>query len=119
VSEPRFRPGDRVALRVDSTTIGKIDGDPLPYSGGWTYPVFFGGNDTRFVAETGLEPAPEDARVAVLTRDEFLRSLLVAKLRKPLSNFLYAYQASRTKFEPYQFKPVFKDLDAPVQSLLI
>jgi ATP-dependent helicase HepA len=119
MSESRFRAGDRVRLRVDASAIGRVDGDPVPYSGGWTYPVFFGANDTRYVAETGLEPAPEDAHVAVLTRDEFLRSLLLAKLRNPLSNFLYAYQASRTQFEPYQFKPVFKYLDAPVQGILI
>ncbi len=119
LSEASFKPGDRVRLRVDPSAVGRIDDDPVSYSGGWTYPVFFGGNDTRYVMETGLEPAPEDASVAVLTREEFLRALLLAKLENPLSNFLYSYQASRTQFEPYQFKPVFKYLDAPVPGILI
>ena len=114
-----FDRGDRVRLRIDPSAIGRVDGDPVAYEGGWTYPVFFGGSDVRYVAESGLELAPEDTQVAVLTREEFLRSLLLAKLDNPLSNFLYAYQASRTQFEPYQFKPVFKYLDAPVQGILI
>jgi ATP-dependent helicase HepA len=111
--------GDRVRLRVDQSAIGRVDGDPVEYDGGWTYPVFFGGSDVRYVAESGLEAAPEDTQVAVLTREEFLRNLLLAKLDNPLSNFLYAYQSSRTQFEPYQFKPVFKYMDAPVQGILI
>jgi superfamily II DNA or RNA helicase len=119
MSERRFRPGDRVTLRGDRSKVGRIDGDPLSYDGGWTYPVFFGGDDTRYVAETGLEAAPDDSQVEVLTREAFLRSLLLAKLKNPLSNFLYAFQASRTQFEPYQFKPVFKYLDAPVPGILI
>lgn len=65
----RFRAGDRVRLRAEPTAVGRIDGDALPYSGGWTYPVFFGGTDVRNVAETGLELAPEKAAVAVLTRE--------------------------------------------------
>ena len=119
MTESRYRTGDRVRLRVEPTAIGRVDGEPTSYSGGWTYPVYFGGTDVRFVAESGLELAPDDAQVAVLTRDEFLRALLLTKLKNPLSNFLYAYQASRTQFEPYQFKPVFKYLDAPVQGILI
>ena len=85
MSESLFGRGDRVRLRVDGSAIGRIDGDPVAYSGGWTYPVFFGGNDIRFVAETGLEAAPEDAQVAVLTREEFLRSLGGRPLRRSAS----------------------------------
>jgi superfamily II DNA or RNA helicase len=119
MGESRFRQGDPVRLRVDPAAVGRIDGDPIQYEGGWTYPVFFGGSDTRFVPESGLAPAPVEVEVAVLTREAFLRSLLLAKLRNPLSNFLYSFQASRTQFEPYQFKPVFKFLDAPVPGVLI
>jgi hypothetical protein len=79
-----------------------VDGDPTPYAGGWTYPVFFGGDDVRFVAEAGLELLPAERRALVLKRDEFLRALLLAKLENPLSNILYWFQSSRTHFEPYQ-----------------
>ena len=54
-----------------------------------------------------------------MSRDGFLRSLLVTKLRSPLSDVLYSFQASKTKFEAYQFKPVLKFLDSPVPSILI
>ncbi len=119
MAESRFRSGERVRLRVEPGKVGLIFGDPIEYEGGWTYSVFFGGDDTRYVAESNLELAPADVRVAVLTREAFLRNLLLAKLRNPLSNFLYSFQASRTQFEPYQFKPVFKYLDAPVPGVLI
>lgn len=117
MTEPLFRQGDRVRVRVEPTKVGRIDGPPAPYSGGWTYPVFFGA-ETSYFAESGLEPVPDEA-VGVVSRDEFLRALLLAKLDNPLSDVLYAYQASRTQYEPYQFKPVFKFLDAPVDGLLI
>lgn len=119
MTQGRYERGDRVRMRADASMVGRIDGDPVAYAGGWTYPVFFGGNDVRFVPETGLEPAPDEARVSVLPRSAFLRALLLAKIETPLSDFLYAYQASRTQFEPYQFKPVFKYLDAPVPGILI
>ena len=59
------------------------------------------------------------ARTQVVSRDVFLRALLVTKLRSPLADLLYAFHASRTNFEAYQFKPVLKFLDAPVPGLLI
>jgi len=117
--EGQYQRGDRVRMRADPAMIGRIDGDAVGYAGGWTYPVFFGGTDVRFVPESGLEPAPEVDRISVLPRSAFLRALLLAKIENPLTDFLYAYQASRTQFEPYQFKPVFKYLDAPVPGLLI
>lgn len=117
MTDPHFSEGDRVRVRVEPTKVGRIDGPPVPYSGGWTYPVFFGA-ETSYFAESGLERVPDEA-VSVVPRDEFLRALLLAKLDNPLSDILYAYQASRTQYEPYQFKPVFKYLDAPVPGLLI
>lgn len=59
MTEGRFKPGDRISLKVDPTSIGRIDGQGIEYPGGVTYPFFFGGNDVRFVAEMGLEAAPK------------------------------------------------------------
>jgi len=53
------------------------------------------------------------------TRDQFLRSLLLAKLRAPFTDSLYSYRASRTVFEPYQFRPALKFLRNPDQRILI
>lgn len=37
----------------------------------------------------------------------------------PLRNNIYAFNASRTRFYPYQFKPLLKFLDSPRQRLLV
>ena len=93
--------------------------EPLEYPGGWTYEIFFSGNDTQFINESALELVPASRPIQVVGRDGFLRALLLTKLDNPLSDLLYAYQASRTQFEAYQFKPVLKFLEAPVPAILI
>src|SRR5256885_2380803 len=115
--DPQFREGDRVRVRVEPTKVGRIDGAPEPYSRGWTYPVFFGA-ETSYFAESGLEHVTDEP-VAVTPRHDSLRPLPLARPDTPLSDTLYASQPSRTQYEPYQFKPVFKYLDAPVPGLLI
>ena len=118
MTAPRFSPGDRVRLRANPARVGRIDGDAFPYGPTWSYDVFFGGDDIQGVNESDLELAPSP-RLQVLPRDAFLRALLLAKLSNPLTDLLYAYQASRTQAEAYQFKPVLKFLDAPVPGILI
>jgi superfamily II DNA or RNA helicase len=114
---PRFGVGGRVCLHSDPSSHGRVDAC-YEYGDGWTYDVFFGQQGVVSVNERDLVPAPV-ARLQVLTRDEFLRDLLLAKLDNPLTDLFYAYQASRTQSEAYQFKPVLKFLDAPVPRLLI
>jgi superfamily II DNA or RNA helicase len=96
-----------------------VSGEPLEYPGGWTYEIFFSGNDIQWVNEGALESIPASPPIQVVGRDGFLRALLLTKLDNPLSDLLYAYQASRTQFEAYQFKPVLKFLEAPVPAILI
>ena len=115
--EPRFGVNARVCLRSDPSAHGRVDAF-YEYRDGWTYEVFFGQQGIVSVNERDLIPAPV-AQLQVLTRDEFLRDLLLAKLNNPLTDLFYAYQASRTQSEAYQFKPVLKFLDAPVPRLLI
>jgi ATP-dependent helicase HepA len=118
-TEPRFRIGERVSLTADRPTTGAVvEVIPRP-EGGWTYKVFFGLNDERLVNEHGLSPAAGQDELHVLDREGFLIALLLAKLESPLSDLLYSYQASRTQYEPYQFKPVLKYLDAPAPGILI
>ena len=115
---PLFSAGDRVRLRANPARVGRIDRDAVPFGATWSYDVFFGGDDVPGVNEADLELAPAP-RLQVLPRDAFLRALLLAKLSNPLTDLLYAYQASRTQAEAYQFKPVLKFLDAPVPGILI
>jgi len=119
LSEPGFRNGDRVTLRAEPLVSGIVTSVAEGYAGGWTYEVFFGATDTRHVNEGGLAAAHADRRLSVLDHASFLIHLLLAKLDSPLSDLLYSYQASRTQFEAYQFKPVLKYLDAPTGGILI
>jgi hypothetical protein len=118
VTAPRFAPGDRVCLRANPARVGRVDRDPIPFGSSYSYDVFFSADDVQGVNEADLEPAPAP-RLQVLPRDAFLRALLVAKLSNPLTDLLYAYQASRTQAEAYQFKPVLKFLDSPTSGILI
>ncbi|MBI2776622.1 MAG: DEAD/DEAH box helicase [Chloroflexi bacterium] len=117
--DPAFGLGDRVRLKAAPTTVGIVVTPPASYEGGWTYEVFFGATDTRWVNEGGLEYLPSQDELLVLDRAAFLRRMLLAKLESPLSDLFYSYQASRTQFESYQFKPVLKFLDATSNGILI
>jgi hypothetical protein len=66
-----------------------------------------------------LAPALPKSQLRRASGDELLRDLLLAKLRHPLTEALYAYRASRTFFEAYQFRPALKFLSSPHQGLLI
>ncbi|WNB86465.1 helicase-related protein [Cellulomonas sp. ATA003] len=92
--------GHRIEVAVDGelrnvgeASIVKIDGDP---------------RDPRF----WLQQAPASAADIALT-------LTWTKLRKPLSNVLYSFQASKTIFRAYQFIPALKMLGSPTGRLLI
>ena len=52
---------------------------------------------------------------------EFQRLITYQRLMRenPLRNNIYAFNASRTRFFPYQFKPLIKLLDSPKNRLLI
>ena len=115
---PRFVSGDRVRLRASPGRVGLVHGAPIPYGASYTYDVFFSADDVQGVNEADLERV-STAQLHVLPRDAFLRELLLAKLTNPLTDLLYAYEASRTQSEAYQFKPVLKFLESPSSGILI
>jgi len=83
------------------------------------YQIFIDKEMKLFVPASSLEALSPEPEFTVIDRDEFLRRLLMFKLRHPLSDVLYSYRASRTQFEVYQFRPVFKFLASDRRSLLI
>lgn len=112
-------PGDRVRLLADPARVGVIVGGPHDYPGGRSYTVFFGPTETQTVAERALAKAVATREIVGSPKGEFLIAMLLTKLNNKLGDILYTYQGSRTQFEPYQFKPVFKYLDAPAEGILI
>lgn len=117
VTRLRFSRGDVVRLRADRAREGVITDGPRPGAGGFDYEVFLDGSRAWY-AEGALLPS-EKSHLRWQTRDELLRDLLLAKLRNPLTDSLYAYRASRTEFAAYQFRPALKFLRNPNRGLLI
>jgi SNF2-related domain len=115
---PKFRIGDRVRLRSDPTRLGWILSQPRPYGGGWEYRVGVDGSEEWF-HESDLQVVVGEGQPRWESHEAFLRDLLLTKLRQPLADSLYTYRASRTVFEPYQFRPVLKFLGNPDQRILI
>src|SRR5687768_11226455 len=105
-NEPHFAPGHRVHLRrFDGAHAYVVEG-PQAYPGGWQYRVLLEGttDGPTWQAEHQLTRCLE-GQTRWRSPDEFRRDLLLAKLRLRLSDTLYTYRASRTLFEPYQFRP--------------
>jgi len=57
----------------------------------------------------------------ILGYQEFQRIITYHRLHRdhPLRNNIFAFNASRTRFFPYQFKPLVKFLDSPGHRLLV
>jgi ATP-dependent helicase HepA len=116
--QPSARIGQEVRLPGAPPIVGTVLGIKT-VDGQVLYEVFITRDDRRFVPARSAIPIPDERDVRVIDRDEFLRRVLLFKLSTPLSDVLYTYGGSRTRFEVYQFKPVFKFLASDRRSLLI
>ena len=125
----KFQPGDQVQLIADTTKIGVVldigpnHGETIQY-----YRVSWNDGKKPLVAEHDLQSHHTDsAPHEVLARGElggyreFQRAITFERLNreKPLTNNVHAINASRTRFYPYQFKPLLKFLASPNHRLLI
>lgn len=117
-SAPAFAPGDRIRLKFDPQRRGAVVGTPRAHGDSFEYEVSING-DVAWYSESQLERIDGSIQPRWVRRDELIREVTLAKLRRPLSDALYAYQASRTSFEPYQFRPALKFLRSNSQRLLI
>jgi len=115
--------GQRVHLRHDRQRRGVVRAWAPRAQGGFRYQVALATDDavgdvSPWYIEEDLEPLASEAP-CWLSRDEFLRELLLIKLRHPLTDTLYEYRASRTDFLPYQYIPALKFLENPDRRILI
>lgn len=116
MAHPLFPVSARVRLRASPQDQGRIV-DVRPYKGGFQYLALIGGHENWY-AEADLERVSE-REFRWQKHDDFLRDMMIAKMRHPIADNLYAYRASRTVFEPYQFRPALKFLHNPDQRILI
>lgn len=124
-----FSVGDQVQARNDPTRIGIVQALGPRHAGEQFYDVFWGGLlGIRSVPESDLLPHVAVERPSAALRAgrfaniaEFQRAITVQRLVRdsPLRNNIYAFNASRTRFFPYQFKPLLKLLDSRKNRLLL
>jgi superfamily II DNA or RNA helicase len=125
----KFAPGDQVRSRADAGKIGVVRSIGAHHGGIQYYKVFWAGTgDTRETGEIDLLPfleasSPGDSLVAghFTGYRDFQRVVTFQRIRRDrlLRNNVYAFNASRTRFYPYQFKPLLKFLDSPNHRILI
>ena len=124
-----FKEGDKVQSKSDPSKVGLIEELGPIHAGLQYYTVFWGGIEgSTTVPEIDLQlyhpaktPVDNLLNGNIAGYREFLRLITYLKLTRdyPLRNNIYAFNASRTRFYPYQFKPLIKFLDSPSQRLLI
>lgn len=123
---PRFRIDDDVRLISQPDRAGRITNAATLIQGEFWYSVYFGPGQRGRHPESDLERYSETFDIHQLVSDgrfagheAFVKRITYLKLAQSLRSHIYALQASRTHFFPYQFKPVLKFLDSWRHRLLI
>ncbi len=116
-SKPMFNLGEVVLVRNNPGLRGVICAKPFFSQDVWQYEVFISASQKSIYREKDLDTPGSDLQWGRL--NDLLRNLALVKLRKPLTDNLYALYGSRTQFEVYQFKPALKFLSNPDQRMLI
>ena len=123
-----FKKGDRVQLQTNASKTGLIDEFDIEHAGKEYYKVFWTGEEVTVHCEDELtkvintmDPEENLKELNLAGYREFQKLLTFKRLDKevPLRNNIYAYNASKTKFYPYQFKPLIKFLDSPKNRIII
>jgi len=127
--EPRFSKGQIVHLRADPAKTGSVMEILPPTGGAPRYRVFHSPTDIGEyyedqLAESDILPASSAVLEAVsagnwVDADIFRARLTASRLSHPLVDNLYAFQAARIHYIPFQFKPLLRFLQADRPRLLI
>ena len=126
----KYKPGDQVQFIADTSKVGVVL-EIGPNHGGLIqyYRVSWNDGEKSLVSELDLHSHHEENRApheVLACGDlggyrEFQRAVTYERLNrdKPLTNNVHAINASRTRFYPYQFKPLLKFLASANHRLLI
>ncbi len=123
---PKFNLGQTVRKRVSKDVIGEIISEPKMESGIFWYRIKFNDQRTTFVSEESIELFQGDGTVedhflkkAFSDKESFSRIITYHKLSGGYQNNPTALLASKTLFQPHQYKPLLKFLYSSSQRLLI
>ena len=122
---PLFKKGDKVR-KGTTLELGFVSVEPELDAGDYWYKITFGHRSEQ-IPEEELIPLEEDApTISSLVKsnrwgrlDAFRCALALEKLTDPSRNTVYAYNAQRILFQPYQYKPLRKFLDSADRRLLV
>ena len=123
-----FNLGDEVHCVGEPDRIGTIVEIGERHSGIQWYRVNFGKAERPKIPETDLRlfvisASPYqnliDKKLNGYREFQRLITFLMLLRERPLRNTIYAFNASRTRFYPHQFKPLLKYLNSPIHRLLI
>lgn len=115
-----FRIGDKVCLTSDNQKTGIVSEVKRLNAITIDYYVFFGPGEEFWVSADSLNYAVDIPKVpSTISLNQFLSDMALVKFNSSLTDTLYAYRASRTHIEPYQFKPALKFLENANQRLLL
>lgn len=122
---PRFHVGEPVVLK-STREIGAVEREGQLDAGEYWYRVRFQRRGEE-VAEVDLDALdPADTSIEQLAThgrwgrlEAFRRAVAWLRLENVNRSTVYAFNAQRILFEPYQYKPLLKILDSPDRRLLI
>jgi len=125
MESPRFAVGDTVRLVARPSEIGVILAEPRCLNGKYSYRVNLGGR--RIIKKKNhLEPCAESNDPGELfiqgsygDRESCLLYLAYLRANGELSNYVYSFFSSRTRFYVHQFKPLIKLLDSQQGRILL
>lgn len=128
--QPLFQVGQLVCLRAEPSRLGPITEILSPVGGQHRYRVFHSPtqigeyHQEQLVIFTDISSKPTNVFEALSTSqwldvDDFRARLTASRLADPQTDNLYALQAARIQFIPFQFKPLLRFLRADQPRLLI
>jgi len=122
----KFKIGQKVCKRLKRDQIGFVSSDPEKISGEFWYKVEFIKGRKKAIPESDLElfaeindPIELFINRSFSTKDALTRLIAYSKLSNPSTFALSSIKASKTSFEPYQYKPLIKFLESNNNRLLI
>jgi len=114
-----YNVGDKVCLVIDKETVGVIVAILPSANSVARYQVFHNANSTSTYFENQLMPVSDNGAAEMTPLAEFLGKYAVQKMKINSSSTMFALNAGKIKFIPFQFRPLARILNAEHLRILI